>query len=97
MYFSFPKRPTLRILVAVLAVQAVCALALNLFTWRASSANDAAPNQAHEPPRYLTSELRAHAGQWAPPFSLRDPDGKETALEELVGPRPVVVEFGSFT
>jgi len=116
----FPKRPVLGILVAVLALQASCAMCLKLVTWRVSSADDlfaaelrhafaaglpqfhdnsyeAAGKPAPQPALLLASGLRVREGEAAPPFCLRDPDGKETRLNELLGQRPVVVEFGSFT
>ncbi|HEV3120219.1 MAG TPA: hypothetical protein VGY58_24370 [Gemmataceae bacterium] len=116
----FPKRPALRILVAVLALQTSCAMGLRLFTWRVSSADesfaadlrqsfaaglsqfhsnsdDPARKQAPQAALLLASGLRVHEGERAPSFCLRDADGKNTRLNELLGQRPVVIEFGSFT
>jgi cytochrome oxidase Cu insertion factor (SCO1/SenC/PrrC family) len=36
-------------------------------------------------------------GENAPDFSLRDLDGKEVHLKDLVGKRPIVMEFGSYS
>ncbi len=36
-------------------------------------------------------------GELAPDFVLRDLDGKEVRLKNLVGKRPIVIEFGSYS
>jgi cytochrome oxidase Cu insertion factor (SCO1/SenC/PrrC family) len=36
-------------------------------------------------------------GEVAPDFSLRDLDGKQVRLKDLVGKRPIVIEFGSYS
>jgi hypothetical protein len=36
-------------------------------------------------------------GEVAPDFVLRDLDGKELCLKDLVGKQPIVIEFGSYS
>jgi hypothetical protein len=36
-------------------------------------------------------------GETAPDFVLRDLDGKELRLKDLVGKQPIVIEFGSYS
>jgi hypothetical protein len=36
-------------------------------------------------------------GEAAPDFTLDDLEGKTVRLRELIGPRPIVIEFGSYT
>jgi hypothetical protein len=36
-------------------------------------------------------------GEAAPTFVLQDLDGREVRLRDLIGPRPIVIEFGSYT
>ena len=36
-------------------------------------------------------------GEAVPDFALRDLDGKQLRLKDLVGKRPIVIEFGSYS
>ena len=36
-------------------------------------------------------------GEAAPDFVLRDVDGRELRLKDLVGKQPIVIEFGSYS
>lgn len=49
---------------------------------------DKAQNYAKAPPALGTD---------APPFALADLDGKRFELKAVLGKRPVVIEFGSYT
>jgi hypothetical protein len=106
------KRSYLILIVGIFAVYALCALALNLFSWlvmardgvfeaglrfQQQHAHERKSNAAQTPAETLVSQLRVSEGDSAPEFSLRDTDGKETRLRDLLGQLPIVIEFGSFT
>jgi len=42
-------------------------------------------------------QAKPAAGEAAPDFTLLDLDGKSFHLKEVIGKRPVVIEFGSYT
>jgi hypothetical protein len=42
-------------------------------------------------------QARPALGETAPDFTLQDLDGKEVRLRDLVGKRPIIIEFGSYS
>jgi thiol-disulfide isomerase/thioredoxin len=107
------KRSHMVLFVGSLALAGLAALLVPLPVWQSvmarlsgSSAQQAVPGldtQALESaPRTpgvtpLVFALRLGEGDKAPPFSLKDAQGKTVRMEDLLGDMPIVIEFGSKT
>jgi thiol-disulfide isomerase/thioredoxin len=107
------KRSRMVLFVGLLALAGLGALLVPLPVWQSlmarlsgSSAQQAVPGlearTLESAPRTpgvtpLVFALRLREGDKAPPFSLKDTQGKTVRLEDLLGDMPIVIEFGSKT
>lgn len=52
---------------------------------------------AQPPAKDAFAKAQPALGTKAPAFVLEDLDGKEYRLKDILGKRPIVIEFGSYT